>query len=223
MLRPQILDAWYEAKLGLPSRSRTCDLRLRRPLLYPAELWADIGWVYIISIEQIEKMVGVQGFEPWTPCSQSRRATRLRYTPTEATFYTDRGISGKSCKIRAMVAYFPSKLIKHIKTALAVILLWSCVIGSQWFGYAHSISHSNNQQHSTAQTSSADAIAVFNHGSDVCHLFDALSLAGFIPETNTDVPTGSAASELPSKNSSALIPQTELLAYQPHAPPIPLP
>ena len=25
---------------GLPSRSRTCDLRLRRPLLYPAELWA---------------------------------------------------------------------------------------------------------------------------------------------------------------------------------------
>ena len=26
-------------------------------------------------------MVGVQGFEPWTPCSQSRCATRLRYTP----------------------------------------------------------------------------------------------------------------------------------------------
>ena len=29
-----------------------------------------------------EIMVGVQGFEPWTPCSQSRCATRLRYTPT---------------------------------------------------------------------------------------------------------------------------------------------
>ena len=26
-------------------------------------------------------MVGVQGFEPWTLCSQSRCATRLRYTP----------------------------------------------------------------------------------------------------------------------------------------------
>ena len=27
------------------------------------------------------KMVGVEGFEPPTSCSQSRRATRLRYTP----------------------------------------------------------------------------------------------------------------------------------------------
>jgi hypothetical protein len=26
-------------------------------------------------------LVGVQGFEPWTLCSQSRCATRLRYTP----------------------------------------------------------------------------------------------------------------------------------------------
>ena len=31
-------------------------------------------------------MVGVEGFEPPTSCSQSRRATRLRYTPnTEAS------------------------------------------------------------------------------------------------------------------------------------------
>lgn len=29
-------------------------------------------------------MVGVQGFEPWTLCSQSRCATRLRYTPIES-------------------------------------------------------------------------------------------------------------------------------------------
>ncbi len=27
------------------------------------------------------KLVGVEGFEPPTSCSQSRRATRLRYTP----------------------------------------------------------------------------------------------------------------------------------------------
>ena len=27
------------------------------------------------------EMVGVEGFEPPTSCSQSRRATRLRYTP----------------------------------------------------------------------------------------------------------------------------------------------
>src|SRR6476469_124517 len=29
-----------------------------------------------------EKLVGAGGFEPPTPCSQSRCATRLRYTPT---------------------------------------------------------------------------------------------------------------------------------------------
>src|SRR5438876_10494355 len=28
------------------------------------------------------KLVGARGFEPPTPCSQSRCATRLRYTPT---------------------------------------------------------------------------------------------------------------------------------------------
>jgi len=28
-------------KFGLPSTIRTCDLRLRRALLYPAELWAE--------------------------------------------------------------------------------------------------------------------------------------------------------------------------------------
>src|SRR3546814_19962016 len=32
-------------------------------------------------------MVGVEGFEPPTSCSQSRRATRLRYTPPLGTFH----------------------------------------------------------------------------------------------------------------------------------------
>ncbi len=33
-----------EEGFGLPSTIRTCDLRLRRALLYPAELWADKCW-----------------------------------------------------------------------------------------------------------------------------------------------------------------------------------
>ena len=38
---------------------------------------------YSIQLSQgpIMKMVGVQGFEPWTLWSQTRCATRLRYTP----------------------------------------------------------------------------------------------------------------------------------------------
>ncbi len=34
-------------------------------------------------------MVGVQGFEPWTPWSQTRCATGLRYTPKTATCIAD--------------------------------------------------------------------------------------------------------------------------------------
>ena len=30
-----------------------------------------------------KNVVGVQGFEPWTPWSQTRCATRLRYTPNK--------------------------------------------------------------------------------------------------------------------------------------------
>ena len=75
---------WFEAfkwfKLlalnGTPEGIRTPDLRLRRPLLYPAELLARtlLGMVK-------RKVVGETGFEPATPCSQSRCATRLRYSP----------------------------------------------------------------------------------------------------------------------------------------------
>ncbi len=42
-------------------------------MLYPIELQAQ-------SLTNL-KLVGVEGFEPPTPCSQSRCATRLRYTP----------------------------------------------------------------------------------------------------------------------------------------------
>ena len=61
---------------GPPERTRTSDLRIRSPLLYPAELQAE-GDSVGRSV-----MVGARGFEPPTPCAQGRCATRLRYTPT---------------------------------------------------------------------------------------------------------------------------------------------
>ncbi|CAH1748364.1 protein of unknown function [Thauera humireducens] len=67
---------------GLPGRDRTCNPRLRRPVLYPIELRADPA-----GISECE-LVGVEGFEPPTSCSQSKRATGLRYTPRAAN-YTD--------------------------------------------------------------------------------------------------------------------------------------
>ena len=39
------------------------------------------------------KVVGEEGFEPPTSCSQSRRATRLRYTPTSRVSNHTRGAS----------------------------------------------------------------------------------------------------------------------------------
>ena len=65
---------------GTPDRIRTCNRRLRRPMLYPVELRALVPVTACLFCA----MVGVEGFEPPTSCSQSRRATRLRYTPRES-------------------------------------------------------------------------------------------------------------------------------------------
>jgi hypothetical protein len=37
-------DVLIQEKGGTPGRIRTCDLRIRSPLLYPAELQAHKGW-----------------------------------------------------------------------------------------------------------------------------------------------------------------------------------
>jgi hypothetical protein len=79
---------------GVPTGIRTPDLRLRRPLLYPAELLAQIlervkgiepsqpAWkAGALPLSYTRKMVGVAGFEPATLWSQTRCATKLRYTP----------------------------------------------------------------------------------------------------------------------------------------------
>ena len=70
---------------GAPDRIRTCYPRLRRPVLYPIELRAPNRCRRKRSPKRIETLVGVIGFEPTTSCSQSKRATGLRYTPKTAT------------------------------------------------------------------------------------------------------------------------------------------
>ena len=60
---------------GASGRIRTCDPRLRRPLLYPAELRA-------LGESSLQKVVGETGFEPATPCTQNKCATKLRHSST---------------------------------------------------------------------------------------------------------------------------------------------
>ena len=62
--------------ISTPGRIRTCDLRIRSPLLYPAELRGPRGPLW-------SRSVGAAGFEPATFRPQTERATRLRHAPTE--------------------------------------------------------------------------------------------------------------------------------------------
>ena len=67
---------------GLPGGTRTPDLLLRRQLLYPVELRAVRLTKQRPNMWALFRMVGAAGFELATLCSQSRCATRLRYSPT---------------------------------------------------------------------------------------------------------------------------------------------
>ena len=89
---------------GAPGRTRTCNRRLRRPVLYPVELRApgrdDTGLVHAASMRIAgpgqNGLVGAEGFEPTTSSSQSWRSTRLSYTPAvkpDARTGTPQGVS----------------------------------------------------------------------------------------------------------------------------------
>ena len=73
---------------GAPGRNRTCNRRLRRPVLYPVELRAPAGMIpagprriHAGRRSGDSGLVGAEGFEPTTSSSQSWRSTRLSYTP----------------------------------------------------------------------------------------------------------------------------------------------
>ena len=82
---------------GDPVGIRTLDPQLRRLLLYPTELLSHKtngagdgnrthvtsleGWRSTIELHPHVVVVGAAGFEPATPWSQARCATKLRYAP----------------------------------------------------------------------------------------------------------------------------------------------
>ena len=87
----------HKFRSGAPGRNRTCNPRLRRPMLYPIELRAQKLSCRPRLLSDLQrkpkKLVGVERFELPTSCSQSRRATRLRYTPTSSTRLVPMGSS----------------------------------------------------------------------------------------------------------------------------------
>ncbi len=118
-----------------------------------------------------------------------------------------------------MVAYFPSKYPKRVLAAFSAALLVFCLLGTHWLGFAHSISHAGLSAQSIDQCSDADSGSGITHSSDACHLYDALTLAGFVPVGVSDVV------HLPT-SFSTLISSVELVllesvtaSYQSRAPP----
>ena len=85
----------------VPGGTRTPDPRLRRPMLYPAELLAHIGAgdgnrTHVAGLEgqnstielhpqhhntSQKRSIGVEGFEPPAPWSQTTYSTKLSHTP----------------------------------------------------------------------------------------------------------------------------------------------
>ena len=68
-----------------------------------------ISALFSTPITAGQKMVGVRGFELLTSCSQSRRATGLRYTPVKKR-HLQRGAFCDQCFWRLILRSNPSEL-----------------------------------------------------------------------------------------------------------------
>ncbi|MBU3582104.1 hypothetical protein ICN19_08750 [Polynucleobacter sp. AP-Capit-er-40B-B4] len=118
-----------------------------------------------------------------------------------------------------MVAYFSSKFKKQIQVALSIALLAFCLLGTRWIGLSHSISHANLQIQTEACSIEIDAAPSQNHNSDVCHLFDALTLAGFVASDNSTLITYGNHVSRSERLDKSLAVQVFIEHYQSRAPP----
>jgi hypothetical protein len=118
-----------------------------------------------------------------------------------------------------MVAYFPSKYPKRLLAAFSVALLVFCLLGTHWLGFAHSISHAGLSAQSIDQCSATDTGAGITHSSDACHLYDALTLAGFVPAGVSDVIHLPASVSTLISSVDLVLPESSTASYQSRAPP----
>ena len=118
-----------------------------------------------------------------------------------------------------MVAYFSSKCLKRFQAAFSVALLLFCLLGTHWVGFSHSISHAGLHSQSVEQCSADDSVAGVTHSSDACHLFDALTLAGFVPVADSDIVRQSAHSPAKIALVNLVLIEFTTASYQSRAPP----
>jgi hypothetical protein len=118
-----------------------------------------------------------------------------------------------------MVAYFPSKYPKRLLAAFSVALLVFCLLGTHWLGFAHGISHAGLSAQSIDQCSVTASGTGITHSSDVCHLYDALTLAGFVPAGVSDVVHLPASVSTLISSVDLLLLESSTASYQSRAPP----
>ncbi len=87
-----------------------------------------------------------------------------------------------------MSTLFNGKVSKQTRALIALGLLLFSLLGTQYLGFAHSISHAgfqgvNVELHTGDRTSFG-----ISHAAADCHLFDALTLASFIaPDVQSSI------------------------------------
>jgi len=117
-----------------------------------------------------------------------------------------------------MNALFLSTLRKQLKGCIALSFLLISISGTHWIGFAHGISHSGIQ-HQKIELSCIDQAPTLEHDSVGCHLYDALTLAGFTPSAAPPFAVQKPVTTLKHLTSDFLVAGIQLGLYQSRAPP----
>jgi hypothetical protein len=121
-----------------------------------------------------------------------------------------------------MIAHFSSKLNKQVRAVVVALLLAFCMLGTHWAGLNHSVSHLGFAKQTVCESTAVASMSTASHGSDVCHLFDALTLAGCIPPSYSSAPLAKHIQAVSHQGKVVQVDSPSLIAYQSQAPPSPI-
>ena len=117
-----------------------------------------------------------------------------------------------------MPALIFSKFHKQTRLLIALSFLLLSLLGTHWIGFAHSISHSGIHQQ-VLEESCSDSMPIAGHHASTCHLFDALTLAGFIHSEAGIFLSGNLFKDVQIQSKQFVVSRTRADLYQSRAPP----
>jgi hypothetical protein len=118
-----------------------------------------------------------------------------------------------------MIAHFSSKLNKQIHAVVLALLLAFCMLGTHWVGLNHGVSHLGLAKQTVCDSGTVKSIPIAAHSSDICHLFDALTLAGCIPPSFSSALLINHNQSISHQGKPAQVDAPPLIGYQSQAPP----